>query len=729
MKTRRLLATAVCALVIAAGCTEGDGTDTAVAARLDGLQCSGPAASGWCWQQPQPDGLATRDVTFVDANNGWLVGDGGLVMRSSDGGANWSRQSVATQSDMNKVRFVDSRTGWLAAALGGEIWRTNDGGQSWARTGRQPVRVMQRIWALSDRVLVVTGNDGTDSTPDASAVTDDGGQTWRRAALVVESVEADGTLWSNAGRSRSSDLGLTQSGTPPAGWPPNTFLRDVGFGPAGAAWARLDRYDATSQSFQGLLARRTSATGTWTTQPLLAPAADLPHQLLSLSLDTNGLGLGMAWPDPLPSGSDTYTRFARTTDGGLNWQWISLPAAGSLVNHSFIDTRSMQVTIANGSAWSRYLTTDAGQSWRNTLPQTVAPLYDAFRVERDGGDHLLGRTGRVPAEWSRSTDEGTTWRKLPSRHFDLSSISALWVGADGKGIAIDEAGTALDTQDFGRAWAKRTTPLPRPDDVLLRVDGSGWMLTGGQLFRTADGGKTWTTVPTAPGASSVPRRFLYVEGPVLRIEAVAFCGGPSGLQYCLTVLHSSDDAGQTWSVGTQTLREIGAFGAARPTLAFATPEVAVRVVTTFEQRVDRSTDGGRTWSTITLPTLSGFIGRVQFQDASRGWMLGGNGLALRTLDGGITWSLVTLPAPALRNGATTRPALSAVFFANANTGWIIGDDGAVLATSDGGTTWTVQPSGTPYHLKTIFARDAKTVWIGGEHGSIYASTTAGAASQ
>jgi photosystem II stability/assembly factor-like uncharacterized protein len=183
LSTRGLLATAVCALVIAAGCTGGDGPDTEVVVRLDGLQCSGPAGTGWCWQQPQPNGLATRDVTFVDANNGWLVGDGGLVMRSNDGGASWTRQPVATLSDLSKVQFADSRSGWLATALGGEIWRTTDGGQSWARTSRQPVRVMQRIWALSDRVLVVTGNDGTDSTPDSSAVTDDGGQTWRRNAV------------------------------------------------------------------------------------------------------------------------------------------------------------------------------------------------------------------------------------------------------------------------------------------------------------------------------------------------------------------------------------------------------------------------------------------------------------------------------------------------------------------------------------------------------------------
>lgn len=319
MGMRGALAGAICALVLAAGCTERNSPETDPVARLAGLKCTGSVATGWCWQQPQPDGLATCDVTFVDANNGWLVGDGGLVMRSSDGGVSWSRQSVATQSDLNKVRFVDARAGWLATAVGGEIWRTTDGGQSWVRTSRQPVRVMQRIWALSDRVLVVSGNDGTDSTPDASAVTDDGGQTWHRAALVVEFVEVDGTLWSNVGSSRSTDLGLTQASTPPTGWPTGAFLRDVAFGPAGTAWAQFDRFDATSQSYQKLLARRTSVTGAWTTQPLLAPAADSPHQMLSLSLDANGSGLGMAWPDPLPNGDSTaYTRFARTTDGGVS---------------------------------------------------------------------------------------------------------------------------------------------------------------------------------------------------------------------------------------------------------------------------------------------------------------------------------------------------------------------------------------------------------------------------
>jgi photosystem II stability/assembly factor-like uncharacterized protein len=726
---KRVFASAICTVAFTSGCLNGNGPDADVSARLDGLQCTGPAATGWCWQRPQPDGLATRDVSFVDADNGWLVGDGGLVMRSTDGGATWSRQSVATPSDLTQVRFVNAQDGWLAAALGGEVWRTTDGGQSWERSSGPPVRVLQRIWALSDQILVVTGNDG-DRTADVSAVTEDGGQTWRSAVLVVDFVQADGTLWSYGRRSRSTDLGLTETSEPLGDWPADAFLRELGFGPAGSAWARLDLYDATSQSFEGLLSRRTSATGAWTTQPLLAPAADPAHQMVSLSLDPTGPGLGMVWPNPLPDGdSGVYTRFARTTDGGLNWSWIELPATGRVSAYGLIDARSMHVTMDNGSVLKQYLSTDGGNNWLDTLPLAPPPNDGSFRIERDGGGHLLRYTSRTPAEWVRSTNEGAIWQKLPSRHFDLTGIAALWIGADGRGAAIDETGAVLDTQDFGRAWAQRATPLARPDDVLLRRDGSGWMLAQGQLTATADGGTTWAAVPTATGVSSVPKRLLFADGAVLRLEAVKACDGPSGFQSCPTVLHASDDGGQTWTEGIQKLRDIGPFGPARPTLSFATPEVAVRVgfSPTNEQIVERSTDGGRTWVGITLPTLPGSVRRVQFDDAHRGWLLGDNGVALNTLDGGATWRVMTLPAPTPRNGAIARPRLNAALLADANTAWIVGDDGTVLSTGDGGANWTVQLSGTPYSLKTLFALDARTVWIGGEHGAIHASTSAGVA--
>ncbi|HVO23419.1 MAG TPA: YCF48-related protein [Candidatus Margulisiibacteriota bacterium] len=80
------------------------------------------------------------DVQFVDANNGWVVGEFGKIYHTTDGGQTWTEQQlsligaeVVDALDLPTffgVRFSDAHTG-LAAGLDGKIARTTDAGASW----------------------------------------------------------------------------------------------------------------------------------------------------------------------------------------------------------------------------------------------------------------------------------------------------------------------------------------------------------------------------------------------------------------------------------------------------------------------------------------------------------------------------------------------------------------------------------------------------------------------
>ncbi len=77
-----------------------------------------------------------RDIRFVPGStNGWLVGDGGTVLKTVDG-VGWQEPPIASdigvRSSLLAVRFsADGRTGW-AAGEGGAIRVTLDGGEHWA---------------------------------------------------------------------------------------------------------------------------------------------------------------------------------------------------------------------------------------------------------------------------------------------------------------------------------------------------------------------------------------------------------------------------------------------------------------------------------------------------------------------------------------------------------------------------------------------------------------------
>ncbi|KAK3243213.1 hypothetical protein CYMTET_47120 [Cymbomonas tetramitiformis] len=77
---------------------------------------------------------------------------------------------------------------------------------------------------------------------------------------------------------------------------------------------------------------------------------------------------------------------------------------------------------------------------------------------------------------------------------------------------------------------------------------------------------------------------------------------------------------------------------------------------------------------------------LYFIDAERGWVVGRNGLILRTVDAGERWSAVATP---------TTATLYSVFFTRHSThldGYAVGASGVILFSGDGGVTWTEQTS-------------------------------------
>ncbi len=92
-------------------------------------------------------GLSPVSVTFVSADDGWVLGTGtcssapcAAIARTADGGRTWAPVSAPHVSivpggdqgapGISGLRFADARNGW---AFGPDLWATHDGGATWAR--------------------------------------------------------------------------------------------------------------------------------------------------------------------------------------------------------------------------------------------------------------------------------------------------------------------------------------------------------------------------------------------------------------------------------------------------------------------------------------------------------------------------------------------------------------------------------------------------------------------
>jgi photosystem II stability/assembly factor-like uncharacterized protein len=114
--------------------------------RNDTLEVYSTTDGGATWSklalgQFAPLQLSALQITFTDAQHGWALASlsentddrPGVLYRSTDGGATWTRSQAPIGGDM---RFMNATIGWI---IGGRVnyvrnllYMTQDGGQTWA---------------------------------------------------------------------------------------------------------------------------------------------------------------------------------------------------------------------------------------------------------------------------------------------------------------------------------------------------------------------------------------------------------------------------------------------------------------------------------------------------------------------------------------------------------------------------------------------------------------------
>ncbi|HEY6406244.1 MAG TPA: hypothetical protein VIY29_02130, partial [Ktedonobacteraceae bacterium] len=112
---------------------------------------------GQTWQQSMVQTSSVKQMTFIDAQHGWILSgkeyaagvaaESVSVLRTADGGQTWQRISTALFADTTPpghlpyggqksgIRFLNTTTGWVTGTvtLNNLAWLyiTHDGGQSW----------------------------------------------------------------------------------------------------------------------------------------------------------------------------------------------------------------------------------------------------------------------------------------------------------------------------------------------------------------------------------------------------------------------------------------------------------------------------------------------------------------------------------------------------------------------------------------------------------------------
>ncbi len=359
----------------------------------------------------------------------------------------------------------------------------------------------------------------------------------------------------------------------------------------------------------------------------------------------------------------------RTTDGGAHWRRIPVLAGTTLRRVIFTDRNR---GWALGHDNRVLLTEDGGETWTVTLwvPKAGSPPLLEYQAPDDlwtvGYYSMVDYFDTTAwGYWSHSADGGLTWVDRweeslwgydPPQTLDFYDRAHGWLaGRNSWKIECDQA--LGRTSDAGETWTYSCLPVTDPWAPVAISFGSathGWLAGGPNLWRSTDGGATWTAQHTF--AASVD--WLHAED--------ATCAWVQNG----AVLWRTVDGGATWQRLTDAAPAVVSFRTASEGWGANGGSIL------------KTTDGGRTWRTIfTLPAAKPVD---WFWDALTGWRAAGSTME-RTTDGGATWQAA----------ATGLAGIDAFVFVDARHGWAWHAASLGLAhTTDGGATWQPQNTGS-----------------------------------
>jgi len=292
---------------------------------------------------------------LLDSGTGFVVGDTGTILKSTDAGATWTPLTSGTSNTLHGIYFLDPNEG-VAVGDSGTILRTTDGGAAWQSI---PSGVGDTLRSVS-----FTGTNGIC-----------GGDSQD----ILNSTDA-GASWQ-----------ISQSGFFGGGFPGAQMLSPtVGF------------VAGQNSIFAPLVGASTDGGATWTFQTFLFENNEGGcNDVFFFDQDT-GLVSGTVF--------DGRGAIARTTDAGVTWSTLFFDQA--IEGIAFPKQSS---GFAVGAVGRILHTTDTGTTWTDQTSGSSANLHDiSFASDAlrgiavgDGGTILLTTNGGEPSPTPSPTPTAT----------------------------------------------------------------------------------------------------------------------------------------------------------------------------------------------------------------------------------------------------------------------------------------------------------------------------------
>jgi photosystem II stability/assembly factor-like uncharacterized protein len=284
---------------------------------------------------------------------------------------------------------------------------------------------------------------------------------------------------------------------------------------------------------------------------------------------------------------------------------------------------------------------------------------------------------------------------------NLKSIGVVYPST---AVAVGQSGVILRTTDWGTSWNAQYLPeAPDLNTISFSENNHIYGVIAGSLgniLRTHNSGASWDTIRTGwfinyLGAYQLTQQIGAVVGQNTVLQPFiteTLNGWTSTEDHNFYLMHDN--------VSTEGMLH---------DIYFWNGLIIFGAAESWDNQgaIVKSTDGGSNWETIYWANSP--LRAMDFVSNNVAYIVGDNGLILKTTDIGVTWNQLTEPL---------RVNYYDVDFVTPNTGWVVGENATILRTDDGAASWIPQQSEPNVVYSSVRFYDSDTGYVVGENGTI-----------
>jgi photosystem II stability/assembly factor-like uncharacterized protein len=300
------------------------------------LICGISYAQEYWLSDNRPTLLNIHKASFIDSTTGWICGDSGLIMRTTNGGLNWVQQNSKIKTSITFIYFFNKRLGWAfswkiyAPPYGTWILKTTNGGVNWDSASYPVDDVFLKTMIFQDSLYGLMGGNGQNLLR-----TTNGGTNWLLCDIDSSMV----------------------SGFPVLEF---TFLNnDFGYAAGGV------------MDIAGVVWRTTNRGIRW--KPDIVSPEPIIKAFIFDSLNILGFGGDFEY------GPSTIT----STNSGANWKYVTLEFFGAPTDIEFRTKNEAWASL--GFSQTFVYTLDTGETWTQINSPDSNEINDiVFTDEKHG---------------------------------------------------------------------------------------------------------------------------------------------------------------------------------------------------------------------------------------------------------------------------------------------------------------------------------------------------------